>query len=336
MTPVLKRTNEYPIDAVITWVDGQDSEHQAKRQHYLAERGQTLEAMMPTRYNQVGEIRYCLLSLLKFAPWLRHIYIVTDHQFPDVLQELPPQDAEKISCIDHTLIFRDNEHCLPTFNSLSIESMLWRIPNLSEYFIYFNDDCSLIKPVKPSDFFQEHRIVLSGLWKRCFHEHWHRKLQHYLYNQWDLPCEPASPSDHRIFQENAARLAGFQKKFFHLPHKPYPLKKTTFERYNAQHPQHLLQNSQYKFRNLQQFWPISLAYHLDIKAGQIVFQKKFQEVTLHAYHHSWKKIYQRLALADSNPHAKSICIQSLDEADDIRREYLLNWLERRLGSLDAI
>jgi hypothetical protein len=42
---------------------------------------------------------------------------------------------------------------LPTFNSIVIESFIHHIPNLSEYYIYFNDDMILLNKVFISDFF---------------------------------------------------------------------------------------------------------------------------------------------------------------------------------------
>jgi len=42
---------------------------------------------------------------------------------------------------------------LPTFNSLAIETMLWRIEGLADRFLYFNDDMMPVGPVKPADFF---------------------------------------------------------------------------------------------------------------------------------------------------------------------------------------
>ena len=53
--------------------------------------------------------------------------------------------------VDHKVIFRDFTEFLPTFNSTTIETMPHYIPNLSEHFIYFNDDMFLIKPTKISD-----------------------------------------------------------------------------------------------------------------------------------------------------------------------------------------
>ena len=41
---------------------------------------------------------------------------------------------------------------LPTFSSPAIETHLHQIPNLSEWFLYFNDDVMLGSPVWPQDF----------------------------------------------------------------------------------------------------------------------------------------------------------------------------------------
>jgi len=40
----------------------------------------------------------------------------------------------------------------PHFNSISIETLVYQIPDLAEHFIYFNDDFFLIKETKQSDF----------------------------------------------------------------------------------------------------------------------------------------------------------------------------------------
>ena len=50
---------------------------------------------------------------------------------------------EKIEIVDHEEIFRDNIEFLPTFNIRSIDALLFKIKDLSEKFIYFNDDATL-------------------------------------------------------------------------------------------------------------------------------------------------------------------------------------------------
>ena len=72
----------------------------------------------------------------------------------------------KVKIIDHKVIFKGFEEFLPVFNSNSIETMVYKIPDLSEHFIYFNDDLFLIKETKPSDFFRDGNPVLRGKWSR--------------------------------------------------------------------------------------------------------------------------------------------------------------------------
>lgn len=80
-------------------------------------------------------------------PWVRRIYIVSNCSKPKWLKE-----SNRIIWVDHTSIFPSSTD-LPTFNSHAIESCLHRIPNLGEYFIYFNDDVFLNKYVHQSIFF---------------------------------------------------------------------------------------------------------------------------------------------------------------------------------------
>jgi hypothetical protein len=82
-----------------------------------------------------------------YAPWIRHIYIVTDSPRPRWLDEHP--DVTLVRSEDH---FRDLS-VLPTHNSHAVESQLHRIPGLAEHFLYSNDDMFFGRPVDPSIFF---------------------------------------------------------------------------------------------------------------------------------------------------------------------------------------
>lgn len=71
------------IDAVITWVDGDDPAHKAKRMKYASsEVLGAADKAADTRFSDLGEIFWCVASLNRFAPWLNRIYIVTDAQDP--------------------------------------------------------------------------------------------------------------------------------------------------------------------------------------------------------------------------------------------------------------
>ena len=71
-------------DAVIAWVDGNDPKHLFKKAQALKALGLIsaldLNGTKATRFANNGEIYYCVASILKYAPFVRRIYIVTDAQ----------------------------------------------------------------------------------------------------------------------------------------------------------------------------------------------------------------------------------------------------------------
>lgn len=321
-----------PVDAVITWVDGHDKTHQQKLTTYFAKMGiERPEAAAPTRFNQCGEINYCVRSLLRFAPWIRTIFIVTDAQTPDIIQQLAGTPHEgKVKVIDHRDIFFDFEHCLPTFNSLTIESVIWRIKDLSNNFIYLNDDCALIRPVSYEDFFRGNRLVLRGKWKIQSEKKWgnyFKKLTHYLLKK---PHEIVVKNEHRRVQESSAKLAGWKKHFFHLPHAPFPIKKNTIEAFFLKHPDALVDNVRHPLRDPQQFWPISLSQHLEIKKKDVIFDNSLEAICVNGAYHSLDKIKYRLAHADKNNSVAFICMQSIDAAPKSTQVLMFNWLDKRI------
>ncbi len=146
------RDDSYPIDIVYLWVDGSDSVWQEIKETYLALAlhegvGYKHDGYAAHRFANNDELRYSLRSIMAYAPFFNHIYIVTMNQRPEWLIDHPA-----VTIIDHKQIFRNQGH-LPTFNSHALESNLHRIPGLKEHFIYFNDDVFLGGPVSPEDFF---------------------------------------------------------------------------------------------------------------------------------------------------------------------------------------
>lgn len=136
------------IDLVYLWVDGNDSSWIAKRNAFMGTTPEN-EGNCKGRYADNDELKYSLRSIEKNAPWIRNIFIVTDNQVPKWLDTSNP----KIKIIDHTDILPSE--CLPCFNSVILEHHLHKIPGLSEYFLYANDDLFINKPVSPETFFTE-------------------------------------------------------------------------------------------------------------------------------------------------------------------------------------
>ena len=119
-----------------------------------------------TRFANDGEIYYCIASILKYAPFINKIFVITDNQRPKFINYFIMEgicDDKKIIFVNHTDIFGKNKNHYPTFNSLSIETMLWNIDNLSNSVIYFNDDVFLLSGVEKSDFISlEAKPILRG------------------------------------------------------------------------------------------------------------------------------------------------------------------------------
>ena len=318
------------VDAVVTWVDGADVEHIQKRQTYLKSWQEKIpeDSAAPTRFNSSGEINYCLRSLLHFAPWIRTIYVVTDGQTPLFVTTLQGTSyANRIQMIDHREIFNSFEEYLPTFNSLSIESMLWRIPGLSEHFIYLNDDCALLRPAQKKDFFSDDCPVVRGEWKTQYAHKWHYILKQGLTQIFPdfFSLQPMAP--HRKYQENSARLAGYTHKFLHLSHVPFPLTRQMFIDCFENYREIFLHNLNYPVRSPEQFWSISWVYHVGMREKKVVINNTLKAVSVHVTHHPWPKIITRLSRARRDPKVAFVCIQSLDQGTSEQQKTLLAWLD---------
>lgn len=138
----------FPIDFVVTWVDGSDPSWIAKKNQYSTQAGSYKKSMSSQKaYRDWGTFKYWFRGVEKFAPWVNHIYLVTDNQVPTWLST----KSTKLTVVDHR-DFIPGEY-LPTFNSNAIEANIHRIKGLSEHFVIFNDDMYLTSAVKPSDFF---------------------------------------------------------------------------------------------------------------------------------------------------------------------------------------
>lgn len=135
----------YKIDFIITWVDGNDLDWQKEKNKYdgnMINSGNCRE-----RYRDWEQLKYWFRGVEKYAPWVNKIYFVTCGQKPEWLNE----KNKKLVLINHSDYMP--EKYLPTFSSHPIELNFNKIKNLSEHFVYFNDDVFLINKVKPTDFF---------------------------------------------------------------------------------------------------------------------------------------------------------------------------------------
>jgi hypothetical protein len=141
---VIDLENDFPVDAVVLWVDDTDENWVKKRNKYT--RNKSLNA--DNRYRDLGIFQYWFKLIQKNAPFFRKIFLITDNQVPNFVIE-----DERVILVNHTDFIPENY--LPTFNTNVIEMSLGFLDDLSEHFVLFNDDMFLIKPVSKKFFFSK-------------------------------------------------------------------------------------------------------------------------------------------------------------------------------------
>ncbi|MFJ6796797.1 stealth family protein [Streptomyces sp. NPDC091268] len=232
----------FPVDVVYTWVDGNDPAWQRRRREH-GQGGYHEESANPARYISRDELRYSLRSLEQHAPWVRHIFLVTDRQRPAWLDP----DHPRITVVDHTEIF-DDPRALPTFNSHAIESRLHHIDGLGEHFLYFNDDMFLGRPVTPQDFF------LSNGMTRVFFSR--SQVPQCEPTALDRPVDAAGKNNRRIIAERFGPSL-VQK----MRHAPYPLRRSVLEEMEQEFAEHHRATGLSRFRSVSDISIPSSLYH---------------------------------------------------------------------------
>ncbi|RAX48492.1 hypothetical protein DQ353_14810 [Arthrobacter sp. AQ5-05] len=239
-----------PIDLVYTWVNGADEEWQERRRKAETEFDGVL---LPTandqaRYISHDELRYSLRSVESFIPWVNHIYVVTAGQRPEWMNGSSP----KISLVDHKDIFEDRS-ALPTFNSHAIESQLHRIPNLSERFLYVNDDVFFGRLLGQQVFFTPTGYPKFALSESRFD----------LEETENLPVNVAAQNNSRLLETTFGKATAH--KFKHVAHAQL---KSTLATISESHPVETRKTAFAKFRSATDLSiPSALAHYYGCAMG---------------------------------------------------------------------
>ncbi|MBC9229434.1 Stealth CR1 domain-containing protein [bacterium SPL81] len=295
----------HPIDIVIAWVDGNDSKLKNIRRQFMNQ-SESSNALQDTRFASNDEIYFCIASILKFVPYCGKIYVVTDQQTPQWLDQFEQQnlcEKGKIRIVDHTELFRGHEFALPTFNSLSIETMLWNIQGISDYFIYLNDDFFFSQPSDQQDFLVDNHMVMYGHWEINLVKKIKYIVRKFVQNKFGKVAQPS----YTMAQMLSADCLGLSK-YFEIHHRPHILSRVLLYNYFENNMQQLQKQISFKFRNIDQILPVGLSNHLAIKKDQAIL-KDDVEIAYLKDHRDLEFFIQAL----SNPDVKFGCIQSLDQ-----------------------
>lgn len=263
----MRQPDEKVLDVIIAWVDGADPLLKQKRERYKAGKPVASDATTATRFASDDEIYYNIASIIKYAPFVRHIYIVTDQQRPAFIDEFAKQNicsADKIRIVDHKDIFLGYEQFLPTFNTRSIETMIWNIEGLSDYFIYMNDDFFFNQSVTIDDFLDNNKLIVYGHWRKSAGLNAKLNFRKSRFRLFGTPIQPR----HTIAQMLSAKVLGMDK-FFEIHHYPHIVDKNTLKSYLLNNPNFLIEQIKYKFRDVAQINPITLMNHLKIQKDEV-------------------------------------------------------------------
>ena len=224
---------DFPIDAVYLWVDGADPDWLARKKAAVDAAGEQWnepDAVTDARFRDGGELRYSFRSLRQFAPWIRHVYLVTDRQVPSWLDVEHPD----ITVVDHRELFGD-AGTLPTFNSHAIGARLHHIDGLAEHYLYFNDDVFLGRDVTPSLFFDANGI------------------SRFFVSRTSLGF---SDAQHRMSHESARRNVAdlIERDFGRTPtnvffHAPIPQRRSTMTELEERYPEEFRRTLANQFRS---------------------------------------------------------------------------------------
>ena len=315
------------IDAVLTWVNGNDPVLSAERSKYLtSKREDKLEDIAGSeRFVQSNEIRFAVASILRFAPYVGRIFIITDKQNPELdsfVAENFPDNKVPVIIVDHSELFRGYEQYLPVFNSISIETMMWRIPGLSEKFIYMNDDFFFAGPSEMEDLFRDDKVVCySDTFRTLF-----MKM---------LRAVRLKKNGHKRFTYKDSLLNGAEiigaRHFFYLPHEPYPIFKSMLESFLTSHPECIERNIRHRFRDAEQFNVQGLFFVLAESQGRLI-HKSHKDVNLMIRKpKNLDYLKSKLDWADSRKNLKYGCMNALQMASPQQKSLFENWICKRLS-----
>jgi len=153
--------DEFPVDIVITWVDGGDPKWLAEKRKYSKKTEKATDheqwADSDIRFRDWDNLRYVFRGIEQNCDWYNKIYFVTWGHLPKWLNTKNP----RLVIVNHEDFIPEKYR--PTFNSNAIELNFHRIKGLSENFVYFNDDMFPIGKTKKEDFFKNGKPTHSAI-----------------------------------------------------------------------------------------------------------------------------------------------------------------------------
>jgi len=238
------------IDFVLLWVDGEDPKWQEECLKYAKHHGVVFDA---SRYRSWDNLHYLFRAFERFTPWVNKIHFVTYGHLPSWLNV----DHPKLNIVVHET-YIDKKY-LPLFNVNALEICFQNIPELSEYFVYFNDDTFIIDDLPKERFFKNglpcDQLVCNAISSSSGAGHFvlndievlnrHFSKKHSIKKDFFKWFHPKYGTGNL---RNIALLPWPRFTGFMNPHMPQPFLKNTFEELWEKEEELLEKTVQSKFR----------------------------------------------------------------------------------------
>lgn len=240
-----------PVDVVFTWVNHDDPDWS---EMYLKAKGQAPDDAAPTteqpqdsdatslaRFTNRDELLYSIRSIERYIPWVNRIFVFSNCAAPLWLEP-----SDRVVWVLHDDVVP--KKYLPTFNSHAIECSLHLIPDLSENFLYFNDDFFINEALPRSFFFASNDIPNANL------------------EDYGVVNGYPHPDDKDYL--NAARngVALLRDHMNTVPtrlhkHTPYALKKSILQEIETRFPEEISRTRAAQFRSISDVSLLSFLFH---------------------------------------------------------------------------
>lgn len=244
-----------PIDLVLPWVDGQDPAWRVEKNKY-----DPGHKTPDVRFASWDNLQYVFRGIERNMPWIHKIFLITWGHVPVWLNT----SCEKLCIIKHSDYIP--VQYLPTFNSNVIEMNYFRIHELSENFILFNDDLFPIRPIPEDYYFQDNLPC-----EEAVETHFILKAEKGMDLQMNYACVNNMVLLNRNFDKREVVRKNHDKWFapvygerleqnrnlqfwhnfesFVYPHEAMPMKKSVLREIWEKEPEALHEASKNKFRS---------------------------------------------------------------------------------------
>lgn len=143
----------FNVDFVFPYVNPADETWQKSYKYFRGD----FYKKQDERFRDFSLLKYIFRSIEANAPWINRVFVLVAYksQIPEFLKT-----SSRLIFVEHKDFIPS--YYLPTFNSNTIEMFLPFVPDLSEHFVYSNDDLLFLNKTEVSDFFISEKLLKAA------------------------------------------------------------------------------------------------------------------------------------------------------------------------------